>query len=966
MKKYINLKNFGKVVFGLSLGATSSVYAQSVSKVLMPDTTYVEAGSEQERALQQQRMKAALPDVSVSGKQLAKIPAANLTNTLYGQLNGLMVRQNNGQPGFDQASLFMRGRSTYDNNTIVCYVDGFQVDLSFYFQYLSPNEIESITLLKDPVSLATYGMKGANGVLWVTTKRAKSSDFNIEAQVLTGAQQAIKVQKPYDSYQYANLYNQAISNDRFLMNGNQYRWSPQYTDAQLKAYQDGSGTNVDWLNESLKKSTPYTDVYVNASGGISDVAKYNLFLGHTAQNGLFDVPSSSNVSSNAGLRRYSIRSNVDLKFFKIFEGRIDLGGRIESYRQPLALGNYDQSANFWRELTTYPNNIYPVKDITGNWSGNTLYPNNPVAQLNATGIHTSHDRTLQGNFFLKENLGFITEGLYLSQSVSFNTWTRVIQDKTAKYARFYNGNQATSDKTEPITFGQNTPYGQLTWRQSNLVAGYDRRFGNHDVSAAFNYYASDMIPDANEDASKINYHFQNVGGRARYAFKDRYQAELGFGYSGSDSYAPGNRWKLYPAASLGWVASEEDFLKDNNWVSYLKFRAAIAKVGNDQTFQGRYLYQQYYRYVAGSVTGNTSLNNNGGISLGRLATPDITAEQSLKYEVGADLTLLDKVNVNLGWFKDARSGIISRNNLIPGHLGFTGADMLPFQNIGKVTNQGFEFGVSYKDKFGDVGLGVDAMGTYAKNKINYQAEIPNKNAFSDHTGHAIGQPFGLVADGFYQLEDFDSAGNLRAGLAKPAFGPVQPGDIKYQDLDNNGVVDNNDVRAIGNPSYPKFYYSFNLSVAYKGFDLSALFQGSAGMSVNLLESSYNQVVPFIGNRTIYPIAGNAWAYYPEKGIDTRNDATFPRLTTESNANNYRNSTFWMKKADFLRLRSVQLRYTVPQHMTEQLHLKQLSVFFTAVNPLLWSSFYKDYGLDPETPAGYPGLKSYNLGLSLNF
>ncbi|MEJ5056486.1 SusC/RagA family TonB-linked outer membrane protein [Sphingobacterium sp. MYb382] len=967
MKKYINLNNVGKLALSFAIGAVSTAQAQSVSKFLLPDTNYTAISTEQERAMQQQRQQAARPDVSVAGTQLAKIPVANLTNTLYGQLNGLMVRQNNGQPGYGQASLYMRGRSTYDNNTIVCYVDGFQVDLSFYFQYLSPHEIEHITLLKDPVSLATFGMKGANGVLWVTTKRAKSSAFNIDAQVLSGVQQAIKLQKPYDSYQYANLYNQAISNDRYLMNGNQYRWSPQYTEAQLKAYQDGSGTNVDWLDEALKKNTPYTDVHVNASGGISDVAKYNLFLGHTAQNGLFDVPGSSAISTNSGLRRYSIRSNVDLKFFKIFEARIDLGGRIESYRQPLSHGSYDQAASFWRELTTYPNNIYPVKDpTTGNWSGNTLYPNNPVAQLHATGMHTSHDRTLQGNFFLKENLGFITQGLYLSQSVSFNTWTRVIQNKTATYARFYNGNQATSDKTTPITFGANTPYGQLTWRQSNIVAGYDRKFGDHDLSAAFNFYASDMIPDANEDATKLNYRFQNFGGRTRYVYNDRYQAELGFGYSGSDSYAPAYRWKFYPAASLGWVASQEDFLRDNTLISYLKFRGSVAKVGNDQTFQGRYLYQQYYRYVAGSVTGNNSLNYNNGISLGRLATENITAEQSVKYEFGVDLALLNKVNINVGWFKDNRSGIISKNNLVPGHLGYTGGDMLPFQNIGKVTNQGFEFGVSYRDQVGEVGLGLDLMGTYAKNKINYQAEIPNKNDFSNSTGRAIGTPLGLIADGFYQFEDFDAVGNLREGIAKPSFGPVQPGDIKYQDLDKNGIVDNNDITAIGNPNYPKFYYSFNLSVAYKGFDLSALFQGSAGMSVNLLDASYNQVVPFIGNRTIYPIAGNAWAYYPDQGIDTRNQATFPRLTTVSNTNNYRNSSFWMKNADFLRLRSLQLSYTIPEELTRQLHLKQLKVSFTAVNPLLWSSFYKEYGLDPETTSGYPGLKSYNMGLSLNF
>lgn len=951
MKKYLTIKRLGHTVLILA-GSALTVSAQS-AKESSPDT-----------------IKSAVVKTSafstISGTQLAKMPVANLTNTLYGRLNGLMVTQNNGQPGYDQASMFMRGRGTFDNANIVCYVDGFQVDISFYFQYLNANEIETVSLLKDPVVLATFGMRGANGILWVTTKRAKTTALRIDAQVVSGAQQAIKIQKPYDAHNYANLYNHAISNDQYTLNGNRYIWSPFYTESQMKAYKDGSGTNVDWFKEALRKNANYTDAHVNAQGG-NNTAKYNLFLGYTGQSGLFNVPNNSDVSRNSGLQRFNLRSNVDLKFFKIFEAHIDLGGRIENYRQPFSSNTYDNAAAFWRELSTYPNNIYPLKDkATGNWSGNTLYPNNPVAQLNGTGFYTSHDRTLQGNFSLKEDLGFITDGLYLKQSVSFNTWSRVIQNKTATYARFYEGNQATADKTTPITFGSNMPYGQLTWRQTNILAGYDRHFNEHTINATVNSYTSAMIPDANEDVTRIAYHFQNIAGRVNYAYKDRYLAELGLGYSGSDSYAPGYRWKFYPALSLGWLVSKEDFLKNSNLISELKVKAAAGKSGNDQTFQGRYLYQQYYRYVAGSVTGNNSLTYNNGLSLGRIATPDITAEQSMKYELGVDLGLLDKININAALFMDKRTGIIAKNNLIPGYLGYTGADMLPFQNLGKVTNRGIELGISYADKSGDLKYVIDVMGTYAKNKVNYQAEIPNKNTFSNTTGLPIGSPIGLAADRLYQLEDFNADGSLKAGLPTPGFGPVQPGDIKYKDLDNNGIIDNTDLTKIGNPNYPKFYYSFNLSLAYKGFDLSCLFQGASGMGVNLLGAAFNQTVPFLGNRTIYPIAGDAWAYYPDQGIDTRSNATFPRLTTVSNDNNYRSSTFWMKDASFLRVRSFELGYTLPQRMTDAMHLKKLRFMVTAVNPFLWSSFYKEYGLDPETPAGYPGIKSLNAGISLTF
>ncbi|WEK38330.1 MAG: SusC/RagA family TonB-linked outer membrane protein [Candidatus Pseudobacter hemicellulosilyticus] len=968
MKKYLTIKTVGLFLAAVLTGAAGSASAQSAATDTSGDKT-AQSGVVYEPGplLQIPKTRSVAAYSTTSGEVLSVTPVANLTNTLYGRLNGLMVSQNGGQPGYDQAGLFMRGRGTYDNPNIVCYVDGFQVDISFYFQYLSAGEIESITLLKDPVTLATFGVKGANGVLWVTTKRAKTGEFRVDAQVVSGIQQAIKINKPYNSYDYARLYNQAISNDNYSLNGNQYAWTPTYSDAQLQSYKDGTGTNVDWYSEALKKIAHYTDANVNVQGGISEMARYNLFLDYMSQTGLFNAPRDGELGNNAGLQRFTIRSNIDLKFFKIFEGKVDLGGRIESYRYPMSSNNYDNASAWWSQLTTYPNNIYPVRDpATGNWSGNTLYPNNPVAQLNALGIYTSHDRTLQGNFSLKEDLGFVTPGLYLSQSVSFNTWSRVAQNKTATYARYYEGAVATSDRTTQISFGSNNPSGQTTWRQSNLVAGYDRSFNDHALSAVLNYYASELIPDANEDPSRITYRWQHLGARANYAYKGRYIAEIGAGYSGSDYYAPGNQWKFYPAVSLGWVVSNEPFLKDNRWISELKIKAGVGKAGNDQTNQGRYLYQQYYRYVAGSITGNNSLNYNNGLSLGRIASADISAEESTKYEAGFDLSLLSKININASWFLDKRSGIITRNNLVPGFLGYTGADMLPLQNIGKVTNSGVELAISYTDKVGDFTYGAELMGTYAKNKIDYQAEIPNKNGFSNTTGLPIGTPMGLVATGFYQLEDFNADGTLRSGIPVPGFGPVQPGDIRYADLDNNGIVDNTDITKIGNPGYPKFYYAFNLHVAYKSFDLSALFQGASGLSVNLLGSAYNLAVPFVGNTTIYPLAGNAWAYYPEQGIDTRNSASSPRLTTVSNTNNYTNSTFWMKDASFLRLRNLQLGYSMPEQLVQNLHLQKLRVFVTAVNPVLWSGFYKDYGLDPETPAGYPGIKSWNAGVSLSF
>lgn len=346
---------------------------------------------------------------SVSGSTLYQTPTANITNTLYGRLPGLTVLQGSGEPGYDAASLYIRGRGTYDNSSLVIYVDGFQTTSS-YFQYMSPAEIESITVLKDAAALASFGMKGANGILWVVTKRGKTGPSKVEVNVVSGLQQAININKPLGAYDYARLYNQAISNDNYSLNGYQFLWTPKYSDKQLQAYKNGTATNVDWLDQVLRKNAPYTDANVNFNGG-NAATRYAVILDYMNQGGLYDIANTASTS-NAQIQRFNIRTNLDLNFFKIFEARIDLGGRIEDRHYP----NYN-GPQLWQDLASYPSNIYPVRDsLTGHWSGTALYPNNPVASLHGLGWIGTHDRTLQANFALKERLDFITPGLYLKEA----------------------------------------------------------------------------------------------------------------------------------------------------------------------------------------------------------------------------------------------------------------------------------------------------------------------------------------------------------------------------------------------------------------------------------------------------------------------------------------------------------------------------------------------------------------------
>lgn len=955
--------NFAFILLLIFFCFYRSVNAQTT---LQTDTSlvtvgYNKQGNEPGPFLKILNERSVLATSTVNGSVLNKTPVANITNTLYGRLPGLTVKQGSGEPGYDDAALFIRGRGTYDNAGLVIYIDGFQTNTS-YFSYLSASEIESISVLKDPVSLATFGMKGANGVLWVVTKRGTAGKPRVQAQVVSGVNSAISINKPFGSYDYARLYNRAISNDNYAINGYQFNWTPQYTNDQLQAYKNGTGTNVDWYGQALKKNSLYTNANLTFSGG-DTTTRYALILDYMKQGGLYNVPTSP-ATSNAQIQRFNMRSNLDFKFFKIFEARVDLGGRIEDRRYPNMSGGA-----LWSNFANYPSNVYPVKDATGNWSGTTLFPNNPVASLNALGWVSTHDRTLQANFNLKERFDFITPGLYLNEAVSFNTWARSSTSKTATYARYFNGVATTTDKTTDIISNAVTPTNQYDWKQTNLTAGYDRTFGAHAITAALNYFGSDYTVDNNQQpatgqnrGTNIFYHFHNIGGLVNYTYNLKYVVELGFGWSGSDNFAPGHRWGFYPAAAVGWMMSNEEFLRDNKIITSLKLRASAGQSGMDQSNQGRYLYQQYFIGNGSFNTGNTSLTANTGLAPSYAANPNIFAEKSMKYNAGFDATFFNRLSLTADVFQDDRTGIVTVNNELSALYGAA----LPYANIGKVTNKGYEISANYTDKAGTLAYSFGAMASYAKNKIVYQAEIPTVNEFSKTTGLPIGAQMGLVANGFYDITDFNANGTLNSGIPVPAFGAVQPGDIKYKDLDNNNRVDQNDVTKIGNSDFPTLTYAFSLGIACKGFDVTALIQGASGNTINLLTAANSQTVAFVNNANVFPIAGNAWAYYPNQGIDTRATADYPRLTTKANDNNYRNSTFWIKDGSFVRLRNIELGYSFPSLILHRMHLEKLRIYVSAVNPVTWSYLSKHYNIDPETTSGYPGIKSFNAGISLTF
>lgn len=897
---------------------------------------------------------------SVSGERLYKTNSPTLTNSLAGQIPGFSMQIGNGNPGSDNAKWLIRGIGSYTygrENESKIFVDGFEVDAE-YLSYMIPAEIEDVSILKDAAGLTPFGMSGSNGVVWVTTKRGELGKPSINVQVRTAAHRPINIAKPLNSYDFASLYNQAISNDNGMV------WSPRYSQSDMQGYLDGTLPNIDWNKQVIRDNANYTDVAASIRGGIK-AARYNVVMGYSNQQGLMNVKNRDNTS-NSNMGRFNLRANVDLEFFSIFEAKIDFGARLEERKWP----NFDMN-QLMNNVASYPSNLYWVYDDPemNNYSGTALFPDNPVASIKGLGWGSSRTRITQANFTLKERLDFITEGLYLQQAFSFYSRTRSAYYKRRNYARWMDGETTTTDQDTPLKASGYGSDGMVDWKQGELSMGYNRTFNRHNINAAVSFYVSDRKGDGRFD---YKYRNANLYGRFNYSYDSRYSAEFGFSHYGSDAFMDGNRWGFYPSVSAAWVISNEEFLKHSDAVQFLKLRASVGKTGssnaggsvnvNGYDSYGRYLYQQYFYWNDGFSTGtNAPYQWNSSIVPRFVANPNIFAETSMKYNIGVELNLYNKLDLTADLFMDKRKDILTPDNSIMDYYG----EVHYVSNIGKMTNRGFEIGAMFSDKVGSVEYAIFAQASYAKNKIDYMAEVSTPHPYNSATGLAYGTPMGLVADGFYQMEDFNEDGTLKDGVAIPTFGAVQPGDLRYKDLDGDGIIDETDIKSIGNPAYPKLNYSFGASLYWKGLDFNIMFRGASGASVNLMNHQA-QFVAYMDNRNAFPIAQKAWAYYPDQGIDNRSNASYPRLTTLSNENNYRTSSFWIVSNNFLRIQNIEVGYDFTDTLIPSSTLSSLRLFVNATNPFTWSKLLKDYDMDPESYFGYPAIKSFSVGVSVTF
>jgi TonB-linked SusC/RagA family outer membrane protein len=897
---------------------------------------------------------------TVAGSRLSKTIAPNLINTFAGQLPGLSVRQGNGTPGADNTGWLIRGIGSYGygrESESKLFVDGFEVN-SEYLVFLAPSEIESVTVLKDAAALVTFGMKGSNGVIWIETKRGKAGAPTISAHVTGSLQTPVNTGRALSSAEYATLYNQAVSND------NAMAWTPRYSEEDLAAYRSGAAPDVNWFGEVLKNRGSYLNADVSFNGG-NRTARYHAVLDYADHRGLLNVDRDESMS-NLKMDRFNLRTNLDLNLFEFLEAKIDLSGRVENRKSP----NYDTDA-LMDNLAGYPSNIYNVYDDEAqeNFSGTALYSDNPVGSVKGLGWRSSRLRILQGNFMVKEKLDFITPGLYLQQGFSFYSRSTSTYNKTRNYARYSGGATTTTDENTSLVASGYGSEGMNDWKQAVVTAGYSAGFGVHALRTAANFHLSDYKGDGRFG---YKYHYLNYSGKVNYSYDNRYAVEAGFSYFGSDSYAPGKRFGFYPALSAAWIISNEGFMQSHPAVGFLKLRVSAGKTGGSDSGEtgnlsgfnsnGRFLYEQYYYYTGGFNSGNTTPYQwNSGLAPLFIANKDAGSETSMKYNAGLEIGLLGKLNLTADLFLDKRSNILTFNQTLMGYYGHN----YYLSNIGRMTNRGFELSAVYTDKAGQIDYSLSASASYARNIIDYSGEIPPAYAYNAYTGRPYGTQVGLVADGFYQLNDFNADGSLKAGLPVSSYGKVQPGDLKYKDLDADGFIDDTDVTETGGPACPPLNYAFGGQVAWKGFDIGVMFRGAYGASVNLMDYG-SRFIAFMDNRNAFAIAKGAWAYYPEQGIDTRKTATYPRLSAANNENNYRNSSFWIRHNDYLRVQYAELGYSFVPALWKTKDISRLRIFLNATNPLTWSSLLKDFGMDPESSFGYPSLRSFTAGVSLIF
>ncbi|HWZ14133.1 MAG TPA: TonB-dependent receptor [Mucilaginibacter sp.] len=923
---------------------------------------------------------------SISAADIRTVPTANVQNALVGKLPGFFSTQASGQPGKDASDFFIRGVSSLNpaGNQPLIIVDDIQYTYD-QLQQINVNEIETITILKDASTTAIYGIKGANGVLVVTTRRGKAGKPQVNFRNETGVQSPTKTPIFLNSYQSALLVNQAESNDGKPLT---------FSQSDLTAFQNHSDPyghpDVDWYNKIFKKYSYQVNSNLDISGG-TDQVKYFISGGILQQNGLVrDFPDPlANVNTQYDFKRYDFRSNLDLKANKTLDIRLDVTTRFSDTNSP-----NESAASTLSDIYSFATET-PFTAPFLNPNGSYAYAYSPfnsghLPTLNArlaTGGYQDQKRTDYNVLFnATQKLDAITDGLSLTGRVAYSSseaYTRSTGNYGPIPSYHYDPvtNTTTLNPAASYVFPNIYYAGNVNLYTTNvnlqLYGNYDHIFGKNHVTGLVLLNQSAQTFDANNTSFGalpstqvgVPAKFRGISFRGGYDFEGKYLFDINAAYNGTDRFAANHRYGWFPAASVGYNISKESFFKKSLPVfSLFKLRASYGIVGSDVAPGNTYIYTQNYIQNSGTYNFGTSPNTYNQYYEGALANTNVVWEQQKETDIGLDMNMFkDKLSLTVDYFHNVRYDQLITPNNIPLILGVG----LPAINLGRTQNQGFDGQIGYHDHIRDVQYGINFVFSIAKNKILFESEAQPAYPWLARTGKAINQPFGYQSLGYYSVADVNSINSYKAAhggsnagdlIAVPDNGEViQPGDLKYKDLNKDGYINVYDQTAIGNPSLPNTTLGLNLTAAYKGFSISVLFQGSFNYSFIITGTG---IEPF--QSQFQPI--HELAYTPA----TASIAQFPRLTTNPstiNSPTYYPSDYWLVNAHYIRLKTIDIGYQFPSKSLP-LHLNNARIYLSAYNLFTWDNYNK-YQQDPEVSTNtagdaYINQRVINLGLQLGF
>lgn len=884
----------------------------------------------------------------ITSESTNKRSAKNIGNSILGQGSGLISLQNSGNYAGINPTFYIRGMQSLDGNTPLFVVDGIERDI----QYISAEEVESVSVLKDAAATALYGYKGANGVVLITTKRGKFNSKEIKVNLDHAINFMAHKPKFVDAQTYAKAMNEAYANDGFE--------NPRYTQEEVDAF--GSGKypylypNVNWVDETFRNHSVTNMLNASFTGG-GEKFKYYALLDLQYDNGFVKNPDThEGYSTNNKYVKGNLRMNMDMILSKNTTMKVNLLGVLAESNAP---GN---SAKLWDMVYSLPSAAFAVKGEDGKWGGNSTWAGtvNPVAQSQDAGYSRNHNRGIYTDLTIRQELPAVLKGLAVQGRIAYDHFSNIYENYSKTYVY---GSPTVADwlNGEPqlgkaFTGGSESDLGASISTNSfsrrfhiDASADYQNTFGAHSIYSQLKY----DYEFSDEFAINSTLYRQNISWYTHYGLLDRYFLDLALVESGSNRLAPGSKWALSPTVSAAWVLSKENFMKNLNWVDFLKLRASYGIIQTDILPESGWMYyMQQYQTTGGTYPFNSGFQSDFGRTyLDAIATSGLTREKAAKFNAGVDATLFGGLDFSFDGFYQRRSNIwVSTAGKYSSELGVDA----PYEGDGIVDSWGWEASLDYNKQIGDVKFNIGANIDYYRSQIKEQDEAPKLYPNLVSTGHRVSQLFGYKAIGFFKDQaDIDASKPQLLGSTP------RPGDIKYEDVNGDGQIDTNDKTAIGYSTVaPEIYYNIHLGVEWKGLGVDAMFQGTGRYSGVL--STKSMYKPLVGNTTI------SQYYYDNRWTpETASTAKFPALSSTSNANNYNTNTLWMFDRSFFKLRNIEVYYNFPKAMLAKTKLLNAAKLYVRGVDLF--SFDHLDESDPEVfGATNPLNRSIVAGLSVTF